>query len=129
MVKFRPRRERVRCQTVFPSGIGRTVQSMRDETDINRIVDRYQRTGDMPPNPRGLTPQYTDCSGLQGDLTEMHNEARENIGNFADAVKTSQMDSEAKRRKERQEFDEWKQQQQMKPPKAENGPAEPESAT
>ncbi len=59
-----------------------TIQSAKDETDVNRIVQRFQRTGELPPNPRGLQPQYVDCVPLQEDLTEALNKSHETIENF-----------------------------------------------
>lgn len=43
--------------------------SMGNDTDVNNIVARFARTGQLPANPN--PPQYADVSGLQGDLTEM----------------------------------------------------------
>lgn len=45
-----------------------TVNSHKDETDINNIVNRYQRTGILPPSERA--PIFADVTHLQGDLTE-----------------------------------------------------------
>lgn len=43
------------------SGPGRTKQSFKDECDINRIMARYQSTGELP-NLNNVEPQYLDCS-------------------------------------------------------------------
>lgn len=55
----------------------RTQQSHKDSSDVNHIVERFQRTGEMPPNPRGLEPLYLDVTHLQADLTEAYNNAVE----------------------------------------------------
>lgn len=62
--------ERTRVGIVFelPS---RTVNSFKDETDINNIVNRFARSGMLPPNPGGGV--FADVTGLQGDLTERVN--------------------------------------------------------
>lgn len=51
-----------------------TQNSHHDATDINAIIARYQRTGLFPPN--NTHGQYADVTGLQGDLTEMINQAK-----------------------------------------------------
>lgn len=45
---------------------------------MNNIIARYERTGQLPPSRQ--VPQYADVTGLQGDLTDLHNVARETIG-------------------------------------------------
>ena len=47
----------------------KTDQSQGNDTDVNKIVARFARTGELPP-ARG-EPQYADVTGLQGDLTEL----------------------------------------------------------
>lgn len=70
---------RLRNCTLYPrrsvelSGPDNTHQSFKGECDVNQIVARYQRTGELPPNPRGLTPQYVDVTPFQHDYTELHN--------------------------------------------------------
>lgn len=51
-----------RIQIEFPTE-GRTKQSFKDECDINRIMARYQSTGQLP-NMAELAPQYLDVTGL-----------------------------------------------------------------
>lgn len=59
--------ERIRVQT--PSGgESKTQQAHKDQTDINAIIARFDRTGVLPGNPnQGV---YADCTDLQTDLTE-----------------------------------------------------------
>lgn len=68
--------QRVRTPSII-KGESRTHQSHKDETDVNTIVARYQRTGELPPNPRGLEPTFEDVTGLQQDLTEAYNKSIE----------------------------------------------------
>lgn len=58
-------------------GDSRTAQAHKDSSDVNVIVRRYQQTGDLPPNPRGLEPQYMDCTPFQQEMTEAYNDAKE----------------------------------------------------
>lgn len=67
-------------------GESRTQQHHAEQSDINYIVDRFQRSGQMPPNPRGLEPQYIDCTPLQDDLTEALNKSHEDIENYNAAL-------------------------------------------
>lgn len=48
--------------------------SQGNDTDINKVVERFTRTGELPPPRPG---QYLDCTELQGDLTEMLEKARQ----------------------------------------------------
>lgn len=54
-----------------------TQQSHKDQTDVNAIVERFQRTGQLPPAIR--EPTYADVTELQGDYTEMVNRARQTM--------------------------------------------------
>jgi len=70
-----------------------THQSHAESCDVNNIIRRYERTGELPPARR--PPQYGDVTSLQGDLTERHEAAKEVIQTSREHVN--------KRRKERQE--------------------------
>lgn len=65
---------RVAVEFTQPS---KTVQSAAAATDINNIVERYQRTGSLPP--ARTAPQWADVTGLQGDLTDRVENARDTI--------------------------------------------------
>lgn len=54
---------------------GLAVQADRDEADINKIVARMQKTGQLPPM-RGGEPFYGDVSDI-GDLQESYIKIRE----------------------------------------------------
>lgn len=67
-----------RARLVFHCyGESRTQQHHKDLTDINNIVNRYARTGEMPPAKS--EPSYADVSELQGDLGERIVKSRETI--------------------------------------------------
>lgn len=74
-----------RCRHQFKvQGTSRTVQSERDLTDINNIVNRYQRTGVIPDDPRGRTPMYEDVSLLNKPMSELIQYAKEVGGRVQD---------------------------------------------
>ena len=50
--------------------------SSGNDTDVNRIVERYQRTGKMPEGP-SVPPVYMDVTDMQGDLTEIIEKGKE----------------------------------------------------
>lgn len=53
-----------------------------NETDVNAIVERFQRTGKLPEHRQ--EPQYGDCTELQTDLTLAYNTAMHHIETFND---------------------------------------------
>lgn len=53
----------VDCQGAGEEGRSLTRQSMKNETDINRIVGRFQETG-MLNHVASKTPVYADVSGV-----------------------------------------------------------------
>mgnify|MGYP000160647492 CR=1 FL=1 len=61
--------DRVRLIADIPSD-SKTVTDAGNDTDINRIVARFRRTGVMPTGNQ-TEPQYGDVTALQGDLTEL----------------------------------------------------------
>lgn len=63
------------------SGESRTHQSHKASVDINHIVARYQRTGDLPPvtDPG----QYVDCTQYSQTLTDL-------VENAANILETAQ---------------------------------------
>lgn len=63
-----------------------TDTSHGNETDINRIMERFDRDGILPPMQG--EPVYMDVTDLQGDLTEMYNEAQETLQTARDFVST-----------------------------------------
>lgn len=67
---------RERLVTVI-EGESATDRSHGNQTDVNAIVERFKRTGILPPPTK--QGQYMDCTGLQGDLTELINKSREAI--------------------------------------------------
>lgn len=64
--------------TSDPVGESKTHQSFREETDINVIMDRFQRTGQLPPS-RQREPQYMDVSELNKPLSDVINQTAETL--------------------------------------------------
>ena len=58
--------DRLRVRSI-QGGESPTVQDSAGETDIKNIVNKYHRTGILPPAKPGV---FADVSNLQGDLTE-----------------------------------------------------------
>lgn len=55
--------------TDFKGDKGLTIQSDRDEADINKIVARFQKSGQLPPTLHGEPFTFSDVSEF-GDLAE-----------------------------------------------------------
>lgn len=64
-------RERLQTKNGQPS---MTQQAHLDQTDVNAIVARFERTGVMGHQTQ-KQPQYGDVTGLQGDLVERYNDS------------------------------------------------------
>lgn len=75
-------------------GESKTRQSEKQSADINHIVERFQRTGQLPP-PR-QQPMYADVTALQGDLTEKVNESRATQEQYVAEVHESRKKAAAK---------------------------------
>lgn len=71
--------ERHRTPTII-EGESMTQQQFEQGCNINYLVARYQNTGMLPPG--NAVPVYADVTGLQGDLTELHNQSQEKLGKF-----------------------------------------------
>lgn len=85
-----------------PSQVDR---SPGNDTDINNIMDRFARTGQLP----GTMPEpyYEDCTPFNRDLTELINEAREVQQRAQDFIST------------------WSEQPEPPPPQQQPAPPEP----
>lgn len=94
---FRHPLERVRHQTVV-EGESMTHQSHAESCDINQIIARYDRTGELP---RGRNQGvYADVTQLQGDLTERAVNAKEVIKKADEHVRSTR-----RRKEEQQQLD------------------------
>lgn len=60
-----------------PENPSMTQQSHKDQTDVNAIVARFERSGQLPVELG--TPVYADATLLQGDLTTQIAQANEDI--------------------------------------------------
>ncbi len=73
-------------------GESTTDQSAAAETDVNAIVARFKRTGELPPaQKQGI---YTDVTHLQGDLTERLLWAQEQLQNVTTAIELDQLNQQ-----------------------------------
>lgn len=89
----RPRWCREREALSFVGVESVTQASHFDQTDVNAIVARFERTGALPPSrQQGI---YADVTGLQGDLTEMIEASRRvmtGISDYVAGVKDKKLD-------------------------------------
>ena len=70
-----------------------TDQSHGDQTDINRVIERYKRTGVMP---QGNGPgHYADVTSLQGDFAERLAWAEGLLGDAQSALENLRAEREA----------------------------------
>lgn len=67
-----PRCARVRV-TSDPSGESLAHNSFLEETDINKICERFMRTGQLPPARK--VPQFGDVSSMNDNLSNVLNNA------------------------------------------------------
>jgi len=79
---------RVRQVTEIP-GESRTDTQFGNETDVNKIVARFRRTGELPNSNVAGTGEYCDVTNLQGDLTEIIEKGREALEEI-NAIKANQ---------------------------------------
>ncbi|QKI28896.1 VP3 [Kummerowia striata gokushovirus] len=49
----------------------RAVQASRDETDINHIINKYLRTGELPQSRQGIFADIAHMKDLQGAIEEV----------------------------------------------------------
>lgn len=77
---------RARVQTES-GGESVTDKSFGNDTNVNNIVARFARTGEMPTvGPEG---QFADVTRLQGDLSQMICEAKDTL-KYMDELKSAQ---------------------------------------
>jgi len=68
----------------FTEGESMTRQSEKASADVNAIVERFARTGQLPP--ARFEGSYADVTGLQGDLTELYNRSQDTQAAYAEAL-------------------------------------------
>lgn len=86
-------RERLVTQTY---GDSKVQDGFGNDTDVNRIVERFTRTGFMPKAQR--EPQYADVTDLQEDLTDLIAKQRET----QNQIREVQQSIEDKKQKQRE---------------------------
>lgn len=76
-----PWNARLRVPYCPPEGTqSATDTSHGNHVDVNTIIARFARTGELPPARRA--PQYGDVTALQGDLTESYSKSQADIATF-----------------------------------------------
>lgn len=103
-----------RNRITAPVGESKTDRSFGNDTDINKLIDRFSRTGVMPENPSGVQPYYGDVSEMQCDLTELIEKSKhgvETLQLLKEQQKLQQEEQAAKDQAELELFRKWKEQQ------------------
>ena len=80
-VRFRGPFEPLRVPLIV-EGESMTDTSHGNDTDVNNIIARFDRTGQLPGNPG--TGQYVDVSALNADLTELLEKQRSALKELED---------------------------------------------
>jgi len=68
------------------NGESMTHQSHLEGCSIKNIIDRYDRTGVLPPSRR--SGQFVDCTGLQDDLTSLAIKASDVVNKTGKAIES-----------------------------------------
>ena len=84
----------------FTEGESKTSQADKVHCDVNNIVAKFDRTGELPAS--SMAPQYGDVTSLQGDLTQMMADAAV----VAEKVETEVKARRSKKRAEQLELQE-----------------------
>lgn len=82
---FRKPMSRIAVQVDFSHEQSLTHQSHAETTDINNIIGRFARTGQLPPAQR--QGQFADVTHLTKDLTTLYNDMQELSGRIRLAQK------------------------------------------
>jgi len=100
-----------------------TDTSLGNDTDVNKIVARFARTGTLPETPHTGQGQYADVCGLQGDLTDMINKKTEALAELKTLQAEEQKQKNQQINQKLQELETLKQQQKESEQAAETPPA------
>jgi len=110
--------ERHRTITLV-EGESKTDTSFGNETNINKIIARFSRTGIIPTD-QGREPQYADVTHLQKDLTEVISEGRAAEQRVLEANRALQNAKQEKQKAEKEQLEtrikELEAQHQQPPP-------------
>lgn len=102
LARIRKPFERIRVQTIV-EGESMTVRSHLDECNINKLVERFHRTGVLPPATE--EPQYGDVSDLQGKtLTELANKSQADIKAYNAALSDAEKQRDTQSKKDAEEL-------------------------
>lgn len=72
---------RSRSTISFAGVMSVTDDTFGNDTDVNKIIARCKRTGE--PLPDVGSGVFTDCTGLQKDLSQLINEAKQTLDEYA----------------------------------------------
>lgn len=103
-------RERLITQT---SGDSKVQDGFGNDTDVNRIVERFTRTGIMPTATR--EGQYADVSGLQEDLTDLIAKQRQTQAEIRELEQSLQEEKQKQRESDAIELERLRQTQAQAP--------------
>lgn len=112
--RFKSPYDRVRSVTVI-EGESMTDESHRESCDIHTIIRQFDRTGLLPPDPRGREPQYGDVSHLNRDLTSLIQDARDGNAVKDKILSDRKVKLETKRREEQLELEQLRAEKAAKP--------------
>ncbi|AXL14438.1 internal scaffolding protein [Microviridae sp.] len=90
-------------------GESRTDTSFGNDTDINKIVERFARTGTLPEGP-SVQPHFGDVTEMQGDLTELLQKSETGRKALAELQAQQAADQEARLAKDAKELEEFRKQ-------------------
>lgn len=106
-------------QSIIFTQKSQTIQSAKDEVDINNIVARYNTSGFLPAD-QGLG-QYGDVTSLQSkDLTQ-HLSTLEQTSNLLDQFRAEQLQQQ---QQQYEEFQAWQAAQNSEPDPTPDQPIE-----
>lgn len=100
-----------RRRVVTPVGESVTDTSFGNDTDVNNIVARFKRTGEMPEPTQ--EPCYQDVTGLQGDLTELLAKAEEVREHLEALQQHEAAEKAAKEAQDRADLEQFRKQQAL----------------
>lgn len=98
-------RERLITQT---SGDSLVQAGFGNDTDVNRIIERFTRTGVLPT--ANSEPQYADVTGLQEDLTDLIQKQRDTHREIMEVQKSIEEQKQQKRDQDAIELENLKKQ-------------------
>lgn len=103
--------ERERVYTDLGNNQSVTDRSGGNDTDVNKIVARFSRTGHLPPSNR--EPQYCDVTSLQGDLTDKLEAGRKAAEELRELQAKAKKEARERIKADREELEKFRQAQKI----------------